>query len=87
MPLVQPRRTGGWMDARPAAPAPSHAPLTRGWPGELPGGDQLPQRQPDAPGTRPVRGWPNTRALGLTAAVTGNPANADGRASIYGIPL
>jgi hypothetical protein len=87
VPLVQLRRTGGWMDVRPAAAPPSHAALTRDWPGELPPADQLPRRQPDAPGTSPVRGRPNARVLGPSAAVTGNPANADGRASIYGIPL
>lgn len=85
MPLVQPRRTGGWMDARPTLPPPAHDTLSRAWPAELPDGSQLPARQPAAPGTRPLRGWPTPDALGLTAAVTGNPANADGRASVYGI--
>ncbi|MBD0734036.1 hypothetical protein [Streptomyces sp. CBMA29] len=89
MPLVQPRRTGGWTDARHTpTPTPTHAHTTldRAWPTELPSADQLPRRQPDAPGTQPVRGWPTRGALGLSAAVTGNPANADGRASVYGIP-
>lgn len=85
MPLVQPRRTGGWMDARPTLPPPAHSPLTRSWPADLPPAAQLPARQPDAPGTSPMRGWPTRGPLGLTAAVTGNPANADGRASVYGI--
>lgn len=85
MPLVQPRRTGGWMDARPTTPAPTHSTLDRAWPAELPSPDQIPVRQPAVAGTKPLRGWPTPSSLGLSATTTGNPANADGRASVYGI--
>lgn len=85
MPLVQPRRTGGWMDARAAAAGAGRPSLRRGWPGELPPEAQLPARQPVAPGTRPVRGYATRASMGLSSAATGAPANADGRASVFGI--
>lgn len=82
MPLIHNRVAHGWWDAqRPAAPPRSS--LDRQWPGELPDAGQIPRRQVDAPGTQPLRGYPNRGALGLSASVTGNPANMDGRSSIF----